>query len=91
MQTNVAENGADLTVAQVMVVLNISQQDIAQLLGVMTAWFTEEGLLPVCPVHVLVHPTSPFPPFGISAGHAHVLLCTRYMHNWTSVKPMCLM
>ena len=36
MQTNVAENGADLTVAQVMVVLNISQQDIAQLLGIMT-------------------------------------------------------
>ncbi len=37
MQTNVAENGADLTVAQVMVVLYIRQQDIAQLLGVMAA------------------------------------------------------
>ena len=37
MQTNVAENGADLTVAQVMVVLYVRQQDIAQLLGVMAA------------------------------------------------------
>ena len=37
MQTNVAENDADLTVAQVMVVLNVSQQDIAELLGILTA------------------------------------------------------
>ena len=73
-----------------MVVLNVSQQDVAQLLGVMTARFTEEGLLPVCPVHVLVHPTSPFLPFGISAGHAHMLLCMRCMQHWTSVECICL-
>ena len=64
-----------------MVVLNVSQQDVAQLLGIMTAWFTEEGLLPVCPVHVLVHSTPPLPPFSISAGHAHILLCMVYMHT----------
>lgn len=85
MQTDdnhdIAQDDADLTVAQVMVVLNVSQQDIAQLLGVMTAWFTEERLLPVRPVHVLVHPTSPLPPFSISAGHPCMLLCIGYMQH----------
>ena len=65
--------GTDLAVAEVLVVLHIREQDAAQLLDAVGPRLAVEGLLPVCAVHVLVHPASSLPPLCIPARHADAM------------------
>ena len=56
-----------LTITKIIVILYIGEQDVAQLGDAVAARLAVEGLLPVCAVHVLIHPAAPLPPLCISA------------------------
>ena len=59
----------DLAVAQVIVILYISEQDAAQLLQAVASRFMIEGLLPIGAQHILVHPPPPLSPLRVPAEH----------------------